>query len=112
MPTARIASRLAVGLAPLLIAAPALAQGVFSVNASSVPSAGTTYPVPVQILLIFTVLPLRLSVPLMGTSCICNAIVHSLVPTSPGSQALSLRHTLLLSKIEWIVLRVWIVHIV
>ncbi|MBU6271691.1 MAG: flagellar type III secretion system pore protein FliP [Betaproteobacteria bacterium] len=87
MPIARTASRIAAGLAPLLIAAPALAQGVFSVNASSAPGGGTTYSVPVQTLLIFTALSFLPAVLLMMTSFTRIVIVLSLVRQALGLQA-------------------------
>ncbi len=70
-----------------LLAGPAHAQGILTVNATSAPGGGTTYSVPVQTLLIFTALSFLPAVLLLMTSFTRIVIVLSLLRQALGLQS-------------------------
>ena len=85
-PLRRAGAQLLAGAAALLSAAPALAQGVLTLNSSAGPGGGTSYSVPVQTLLIFTALSFLPAVMLLMTSFTRIVIVLSLLRQALGLQ--------------------------
>jgi len=73
--------------AAALVASPAQAQGLLTVNATAAPGGGTTYSVPVQTLLIFTALSFLPAVLLLMTSFTRIVIVLSLLRQALGLQS-------------------------
>ena len=85
-PLRRTGTPLLAAAAALLCAAPALAQGVLTLNSSAAPGGGTSYSVPVQTLLIFTALSFLPAVMLLMTSFTRIVIVLSLLRQALGLQ--------------------------